>query len=617
MPSKDIPQKLHAIWLGGTLTDDGKKNVLDWKMKNKEYIANLWVDSRTYSTSELKESYNALIDWAKKNQIIINDINPGIEENQRLSDVSYPSDVYKYMDSSKYYEDELFSKHPNYAAASDILRAEILYHQGGIYFDAEDVFPGESLGNLSTPHGILIHKTSNGLNNDLIASEVNGEMINSYRKVIKDNYEQLYELPKVHQLAHQSQFYESFRTKGRKDSTIRITGPGALAKGVNAVDGKLATLWGSINTAIMMNPNHFKLPPKQALSWFNSNAASNPDIIIAQFRTNIKDYFNMLIEFIEQENLHPESLETLKKFSNCISEFPPTKTMDQLLNHIRQNLSESEINILKNTEIPIQVTDDFGKTIWDRSIHYFQTTDEFLLYVKHAAIKEELLGQFMQRLKDMTNVDDYIVPDDFTSEYSPLSFKYFLHNIMPKGFNSLIEEKIYSKNNFNFDPAVHFKTFSDTDKTVIDEKVSQELHKSPKNSQLLSLSGLFKTKSPIAELKNTEEIKLIMDYIKKITKDMKSEESMDFERALKNREHGFVAGISHETKTPYIHDRFLSARFTEDGQLNFSARNDNKSPWQPISAMDAINREGLFKQIIDHQNEQSNEQEQSAGSKIK
>ncbi|KTD38454.1 putative teichoic acid biosynthesis protein [Legionella moravica] len=617
MPEKIIPKKLHAIWLGGTLRDVGEKNLIDWKKQNPDYTLNLWVDSRTYLTSELQESYKNLILRAKTNGIVINDINPDIKEQQRLQYVNYPREIYENMASSKYYEDELFIQQPNYAAASDILRAEILYHQGGIYFDAEDVFPGEPLGNLSCRHGILIHKTTNGLNNDLIASEVNGTMIDSYRKVIQQNYNELYSLPLVHQLAHQSQFYESHRTTGRKDSTINISGPGALAQAVNAVNKGLATTYGMINNAVAMDPKTYTLPPKQALSWYNTEAASNPDMIIAQFRSNVKDYFNMLVEYIGENNLHPQSIETLNKCSRLISEFPPTKTMVQLMAHLRENLSQKEMDTLKNIEIPIAVKDEFGSNFWDRLEHYAQTTDAFVVSIKTAEVKEELLGSFMKELKDNTTLDSYIVDSQFTEDFTKFSFPYFLHRILPQGYNALVENHHYSHFSFSCDPSVKFKPVSAEQQVAITQKVAKEFNELTSKSSGLSSEGFFAIKSELVQSKHAKEIELISDYIKQITASMERGHSKDLKGVLKDRTHGFVAGISRTTGTAYVNDRFMSARFAPDGTLSFHKRENNQSPWREMTADEAVKTKGLFKQIVAHQQDLISQQVQSAGSKFK
>ncbi|RUR19660.1 hypothetical protein ELY21_03420 [Legionella sp. km535] len=617
MPDKIIPKNLHAIWLGGTLREDGEKNLIDWKKQNPDYTLNLWVDSRTYLTSELQELYKNLILWAKTNGIVINDINPDIKEQQRLQDVNYPREIYENMASSKYYEDELFIEQPNYAAASDILRAEILYHQGGIYFDAEDVFPGEPLGNLSCTHGILIHKTTNGLNNDLIASEVNGPMIDSYRKVIQRNYDELYSLPLVHKLAHQSQYYESHRTTGRKDSTIRISGPGALAQAVNAVDRGLASPYGMINNAVAMDPKTYTLPPKQALSWYNAEAASNPDMIVAQFRSNVKDYFNMLVQYIDENGLHPESLDTLKKCSSLISEFSPTKTMTQLMKHLYENLSEQEIETLKNINIPIAVQDKFGSNFGDRLAHYAQTTDAFVLSIKAAGVKEDLLGSFMKELKDNTSLDDYIADYQFNEEFTKYSFPYFLHRVLPQGYNALVENHHYSHISFSCDPSVKFQPVSADQQVAITEQVAKEFNELTSKSSVLSSGGFFAIKSELAQVKHAKDIELISDYMKQITAPMERGHSQELKGVLKDRSHGFVAGISRTTGTAYVNDRFMSARFSPDGTLSFHKRENNQSPWLEISADEAVKTNGLFKQIVAHQQDLINQQVQSAGSKLK
>ena len=139
-----IPNKLHAVWLGKMLDKEGRKNIIDWKKKNMAYKVNLWIDSSTYNKED-RPAFISLLNWAEENRISICDINP--KPKSKIARACYVNraDIYEKMIFREYYDDEITGQYPNYAAASDMLRACILYIDGGIYFDARDVNPQKPL----------------------------------------------------------------------------------------------------------------------------------------------------------------------------------------------------------------------------------------------------------------------------------------------------------------------------------------------------------------------------------------------------------------------------------------------------------------------------------------
>lgn len=185
------------------------------------------------------------------------------------------------MNSKKYYLDEIKDPGSNYAAASDILRAEILYDEGGVYFDAEDVFPENPLGQLYAEKGILIHCFYNdAVNNDLIGSVPNGEIIGKFRNQIQKNYEELYRKDQRYLMAHRFSNFSSFRTgdEDRRSSTMRISGPVALRKITDDLykhDRNLA-----------FPERYWKIPQRQALSWLDTDFSSI-EKVAPYFRHNL------------------------------------------------------------------------------------------------------------------------------------------------------------------------------------------------------------------------------------------------------------------------------------------------------------------------------------------
>ncbi len=160
----------------GYFKRSGEKKYRELEAKNPDYEANVWIDSSTYiggdspEATQQKKEYEQFKEWAKTNQINIIDINPNATDPDPA--VNKRPELFKGMNSAQYYLDELKDPGSNYAAASDILRAEVLYHVGDVYFDAEDVLPRMPLNQLNTQKGIMfrIFGGNDNINNDIIAS---------------------------------------------------------------------------------------------------------------------------------------------------------------------------------------------------------------------------------------------------------------------------------------------------------------------------------------------------------------------------------------------------------------------------------------------------------------
>lgn len=96
---------------------------------------------------------------------------------------------------------------------------------------------------------------------------------------------------------------------------------------------------------------------------------------------------------------------------------------------------------------------------------------------------------------------------------------------------------------------------------------------------------------------------LIADFILEMTNMYKiTRDSKEFSKELLiGRECPFVLGIYPAIdKSFYVSDRFFRAGF-ENGELVFSRRKDEKSPWIQMSPRDALREDGLFKQVINTQ----------------
>lgn len=417
-----VPKKLHAIWLGGILKEAGKKNIAEWKAKNPDYEANVWIDSSTYLVDDSpeaikqKEEYEQFKEWAKNNRINIIDINPNATDPDPA--VLKRPELFKGMNSAQFYLDELKDPGSNYAAASDILRAEILYHDGGVYFDAEDVFPNKPLGQLNAPQGILVHSfgSRDFLNNDVIASIPKGERIGRFRDVIQKNYEELYSKDKRYLIAHRFSNLFSFRTeKGdRKSSTISISGPGALRKIVGYEPEK----------QLKFPSVHFEAD-QQALSWLDNNF-NTIEKVAPYFRLNLIEYFNVVIEnYAYNSTTSTETRKLLNRFQDAINSHSPSTTMIELLNHVKPLFTEQEIALINGS----------ANNLFSTFENHANQAEEFLLYCKHGNVKPEHLYGFIKG-RSAYYYNKESLQEGLTHPYNIL---HFFHDEFSKGFFEIIK----------------------------------------------------------------------------------------------------------------------------------------------------------------------------------
>lgn len=119
-----IPKKVHFVWMGNRLPHKYLNNIRSFSVRNRDYEFNVWVDRK--SNFEVPQN----LQDSGRFPIRVRDLS---DEVSRLP-----------VELQAYFERERNGVFPNYAAASDIIRAQILLDEGGIYFDT-DVFMSESV----------------------------------------------------------------------------------------------------------------------------------------------------------------------------------------------------------------------------------------------------------------------------------------------------------------------------------------------------------------------------------------------------------------------------------------------------------------------------------------
>lgn len=361
-----FPNRIHAIWLGNPLGKEGRKNLEAWKGKNPSAEICLWIDSSLFLPGDDKNGcdYSDLKEWAKINQILIADL--AIPEDKSDLVVKGKLSFYEKMLSKSFYGDEVNGKYKNLAAASDILRLEILYQLGGIYIDVVDVFPGDkSIENLTSPFGFLYRQDSDFVNNDVLASIPRGSVIAAIRQAVNDNYQKLY-LDETKLIAHRNPDYTSpliyAGENSRKQTTLVVSGPGAMDTVISNLVSYATVIPEAKHLAVddvqMIFPKEFyKLPERQAASWFDREADSKFESVIPVFRNYVRTYFNELIEAAKQQlksstfiashaKENARTLALLLQLKQHINAFSPSHSMIDVYETYIKKIKESDVFFL-------------------------------------------------------------------------------------------------------------------------------------------------------------------------------------------------------------------------------------------------------------------------------
>ncbi|VVC76671.1 Subversion of eukaryotic traffic protein A [Aquicella siphonis] len=118
------------------MPEQGMKNVVNWARANPEFKVKIWIDAQ--SDPDYAAKYDRL-----KSELFPHEWPDNIE----FADINQTGII---SDEIRY---EINSLAPNYGASSDMLRYNILFQEGGAYFDCMDVNPSEKnrLGDVKFP----------------------------------------------------------------------------------------------------------------------------------------------------------------------------------------------------------------------------------------------------------------------------------------------------------------------------------------------------------------------------------------------------------------------------------------------------------------------------------
>lgn len=324
-----IPKIINAIWVGGILNEAGQKNMENWRAMNPDYQMKLWIDTSLYHEDALKDQFLKLRHWAAQHDIQLCDVSHRDNPNYFIQ--AKRKDILENKPNEKYYVDEINLLFKNYASASDLLRLEIL-NEGGIYFDAKDVFPKKPLGDLAAPYGFLYNYQRPGrLNNDLLASVPQGEFINMYRQMAYNNYEKLYaDFRKLR--GHRNPMFTSpfiyNSVHARFQSTLDLAGPMGLRDTIKQFVAE-KQLSEEQEAALHFDKAYYDAPEDTALSWVG-NALNNYDDLGPIFRNFVREYFSVALEKVSQTHAAASYQQSINKIIKRIDALPPTIPLPEI-----------------------------------------------------------------------------------------------------------------------------------------------------------------------------------------------------------------------------------------------------------------------------------------------
>lgn len=159
-----IPRIAHYIWLGGTLPEYARSNIVSFQANNQDWQVNIWSDNPARLRNNMIDQ--GLSETAM-GRINIANVNDALEH----------APPHLRRDLSGVYAREVSGPYRNYAAASDLLRLAVLYQHGGLYMDT-DVYvdPSAPLGPINAVRSpasqvLFAELTGSGQGNHLLASQ--------------------------------------------------------------------------------------------------------------------------------------------------------------------------------------------------------------------------------------------------------------------------------------------------------------------------------------------------------------------------------------------------------------------------------------------------------------
>ncbi|MFI1400899.1 toxin glutamine deamidase domain-containing protein [Streptomyces sp. NPDC020681] len=193
-----IPRIVHSIWLGSPLADEGataafRRNIESAARQQPDFTFVVWTNiprqrfeearsaSGTPADTSAQERLRDMLDWAARHRV-------------RLANVDEVFSATAPMELQALYNvEEAKQQGPGYAAASDILRVEIVHRFGGVYTDGDNALTGNLDAEVrrivdSERTFALAQDTTGRRVNNVIVAPARHVYLDLYRQVFRDNY---------------------------------------------------------------------------------------------------------------------------------------------------------------------------------------------------------------------------------------------------------------------------------------------------------------------------------------------------------------------------------------------------------------------------------------------
>ncbi|AHJ75198.2 RHS repeat-associated core domain-containing protein [Kosakonia sacchari] len=231
---ESIPLVIHFAWEGKNIPTEALSNILFIKDFNPEFEVNIWtsrpmsihatLDKMQHSETSAYEKY-----LARNYAQTIN-----IQDTGTLyADLQKNHPQAKRLEAL--YHREISGVYRNYAAASDITRAALMFEKGGIYMDT-DVIPANDLDTLAEViggaehEGFLHAKTPKGTSNAVLASIRHSKKSSEFLEAIIKSTEALESIRPQASWTTKRSLMDENALIGRLKGTMMTTGPSVLAQ---------------------------------------------------------------------------------------------------------------------------------------------------------------------------------------------------------------------------------------------------------------------------------------------------------------------------------------------------------------------------------------------------
>lgn len=253
------PKLIHAIWFGKPIYYEYELHILRWAIKNPDFEICLYVDSAvSYHQDRFARFSNIKIIHYQS-------------VYESLSKTEAHEDLYL---NTLFLQQELNGENGNMAAASDILRLDLLYFYGGFYLDTDIdcihpllyFFPEKGFCCNYVDlilDGAVIEK--NMILNDIMVASVKNIYVNIMRKMLHKNY--------IEAFHSNPDFFAARKVNGKlKQSIISTSGPGVVAQVLISI----GTVDPTLNEMSTKLPSRFKKSLRQSNdnTWLDSGARS-------------------------------------------------------------------------------------------------------------------------------------------------------------------------------------------------------------------------------------------------------------------------------------------------------------------------------------------------------